>query len=228
MHLLRRPFPACSPVCAPVADTHIHEWKVLQPLGESRNGSLYLVERAGHHSVLKWLVPTDPARQVLTEQELACLRSLSAPAFVRLESHGRWPDDERGTPFLVLEHIPGLSLAQWCRKPGPTAHDIALVFHRLLGAFGELNDRGMGYPGMTCGDVMIPNGTHSPVVVDLGGVVSYGRPLTKQDLSQDIQAAGVMLYEVLTHQRPGPHALPPHVINPRVPRELSELTMRLL
>jgi hypothetical protein len=97
-----------------------------------------------------------------------------------------------------------------------------------MGAFSELNARSMGYPGMACGDVMIRNGTLSPVVADLSGVVSYGRPLTEQELSQDVQAVGVMLYEVLTHQRPGPHALPPHVINPRVPRELSELTMRLL
>ncbi|MDC0707254.1 protein kinase [Stigmatella sp. ncwal1] len=228
MNLLQRAFPRLFPKRAPVADIRIHEWKVLRPLGESRNGSLYLVERAGRHSVLKWLVPTDPVREVLAEQELACLSSLSDPAFVKLESHGRWPDDERGTPFFVLEHIPGLSLAQWCRKPGPTAHDIVLVFHKLLEAVGELNDRGMVYPGMTCGDVMIRDGTHSAVVVDLGGVVSYGRQLTKQELSQDVQAAGAMLYEVLTHKRPGSHALPPHVINPRVPRALSELTMRLL
>ncbi|ADO68168.1 protein kinase [Stigmatella aurantiaca] len=228
MNLLRRAFPRLFPMRALVADTRIHDWKVLRPLGESRNGSLYLVERAGRHSVLKWLVPTDPARGVLADQELACLRSLSAPACVKLESHGRWPDDEQGTPFFVLEHIPGLSLVQWCRKPGPTARDIVLVFHGLVGAFSELHGQGMGYPGITCDDVMIRNGTLSPVVVDLGGVVSYGRQLTKQEQSQDLQGLGVMLYEVLTHQRPGPHALPPHVINPRVPRELSELTMRLL
>lgn len=228
MHLLRQAFPRLFPVSAPVAGTRIHEWQVVRPLGQSRNGSLYLVERAGRLFVLKWLAPTDPGREVFAEQELACLRSLSAPAFVKLESHGRWPDDARGTPFLVLEHIPGLSLAQWCRQPGPTAHDITVVFHRLMRAIGELNDRGLCYPGLTCGDVMIHDKNRRPVIVDLGGVVSYGRPLTPWELSQDVQAAGVMLYEVLTHQRPGPYAPPPHVVNPRVPRELSELTMRLL
>jgi serine/threonine-protein kinase len=228
MHLLRRAFPRLFPLSSPVAGTRIHEWKVLQPLGESRNGSFHRVERAGRLSVLKWLAPTSPVRKLLAEQELACLRSLSGPAFVKLESHGRWPDEARGTPFLVLEHIPGVSLAEWCRQSGPTFRDVLQVFHRLVGALGELNGRGICYPGLTCGDVMIRNGSHSPVMVDLSGAVSCGRPLTRWEKSQDVQAAGVILYEVLTHQRPGPHALPPHVVNPRVPRELSELTMRLL
>jgi serine/threonine protein kinase len=228
MHLLRRAFPGLLPLSTPVAGTRIHEWKVRQPLGESRNGSFHLVERSGRLSVLKWLAPTSPVHKPLAEQELACLRSLSGSAFVKLESHGRWPDEAQGTPFLVLEHIPGLSLAQWCRQPGPTAHDIVVVFHRLMRAMSELNDRGMCYPGLTCGDVMIRKKSHRPVIVDLSGVVSYDRPLTRWELSQDVQAAGAMLYEVLTHQRPGPYAPPPHVVNPYVPRELSELTMRLL
>ncbi len=228
MHLLNRAFPRLFPLSAPVAGTCIHDWKVVEPLGESRNGSLYRVERAGRLSVLKWFAPTAPAREVLAEQERTCLRSLSPPSFVKLESHGRWPDDDRGAPFLVFEHIPGLSLAQWCRKPGPTAHDIVVVFHRLMRALSELNDRGLGYPGLTCGDVMIRNGSHRPVIIDLSGVVSFGRPLTPWELSQDVRAAGFMMYEVLTHQRPGPYAPPPHVVNPLVPRELSEFTMRLL
>jgi serine/threonine-protein kinase len=228
MHLLRRAFPRLFPMSSPEAGARIHDWKVVQPLGQSRNGSFYLVERASRLSVLKWLSPMGPVREMLVEQELACLRRLSGPAFVKLESHGRWPDDERGTPFLVLEHVPGVSLAQWCRQPGPTARDVMRVFSKLLRAISELNDHGLCYPGLACDDVMIRNGSHSPVLVDLSGVVSYGRPPTRLEMSQDVQAAGVMLYEVLTHQYPGPYAPPPHVVNPRVPRELSELTMRLL
>ncbi|HEX8698461.1 MAG TPA: protein kinase [Myxococcaceae bacterium] len=228
MDLLNQAISRLFPLSSPVAGTRIHDWTVVQPLGDSRNASLYLVERAGRRSVLKWLAPTDPVRAVLAEQELACLRSVSGPAFVKLEAHGRWPDDERGAPFLVLEHIPGLSLTQWCRQPGPTARDIVVVFHRLMRAVSELNDLGLGYPGLTCGDVLIRNGSHRPVLVDLSGVVSYGRALTRRELSQDVQAVGIMLYEVLTHERPGPYAQPPHVINPHVPRELSEFTMRLL
>lgn len=228
MQLLRRVFPQLFPWSPPVVGARIHDWKVVQPLGHSRNGPLYLVERAGRFSVLKWLSPSGLVRTVLAKQELACLRGVTGPGFVKLEFHGRWPDKARGTPFLVLEHIPGLSLAQWCRKPGPTARDIVRVFHALVGAVDELHQRGMCNPGLTCGDVVIREASHSPVMVDLSGVVAVGRRLTSQELALDLHAVGAMLYEVLTHQHPGPGAPPPHVINPRVPRELSEYTMRLL
>jgi serine/threonine protein kinase len=228
MHLLRRSLARLFPLATPVAGSHIDRWKVRHPMGQSRTGSLYLVERAGRLAVLKWQALSSPVRKMLAAQELACLRHLSGPGFVSLESHGRWPDEERGTPFLVLEHIPGLSLNQWCRQSGPTAHDIVVVFHKLVGAVSEFNARGICYPGLTCGDVRIREGSRAPVLVDLGGAVSCGRTLTEWETSQDVQALGAMLYEVLTHQRPGPRSPPPHVINPRVPRELSEFTMRLL
>ncbi|HEX8701520.1 MAG TPA: protein kinase [Myxococcaceae bacterium] len=228
MNLLRRSLARLFPMATPVVGSRIDGWKVRQPLGESRTGSLFLVERAGRLSVLKWQAVTRPVRKILAEQELACLRHLSGPGFVRLESHGRWPDEERGTPFLVLEHIPGLSLSQWTRQSGATAHDIVVVFHSLVSTVAELNARGIWYPALACGDVWIRQGSRDPVLVDLGGAVSCGRTLTPWETSQDVQAVGAMLYEVLTLQRPGPSAPPPHVINPRVPRELSEFTMRLL
>ncbi len=228
MHLLRRSLARLFPPATPVAGSRIDQWKVRQFLGESRTGSLYLVERAGRLSVLKWQALTSPVRKVLAEQELACLQHLSGPGFISLEAHGRWPDETRGTPFLVLEHIPGLSLNQWRRQSGATAHDVVVVFHSLVDTMGQLNDRGIWYPGLACGDVRIRQGSRDPVLVDLGGAVSCGRTLTAWETSQDVQAVGAILYEVLTLQRPGPSAQPPHVINPRVPRELSEFTMKLL
>ena len=227
MHVLRWAFPRLFPITTPAVGMQIHEWKVLEPLGEGRNGSLYKVERAGRISVMKWLASTGEQPQVLANRELTCLLALSRPHFARLEAYGRWPD-QRGTSFLVQEHVPGLTLAQWCRRPGPSARDIAHLFHRLMRAVAEMNERGMLYPSLTCDDVKIRESNQRPVIADLGGALPCGRPLTRQEMSLDVRALGLMLYEVLTHQQPGPDALPPHVVNPRVPQELSELTMRLL
>jgi hypothetical protein len=95
-------------------------------------------------------------------------------------------------------------------------------------AVAEMNELGMLYPSLTCDDVTIRESNQRPVIVELGGALACDRPLTSLELSWDVRAVGLMLYEVLTHQQPGRFTLPPHVVNPRVPRELSELTMRLL
>jgi serine/threonine protein kinase len=228
MHFLRKTFTRFFPPSVLVAGTQVHEWKILESLGEGRHGTFYRVERAGRVSVLKWLASQSEQREVLAQWEWTCLRNVSPPHFARLEAYGVWPDKARGLPFLVLEHVPGMSLAQWCRHPGPTARDIIHLFSRLMRGVAELNDRGLCYPSLTCDDVRVREGSYRPVIVDLGGVVSYGRPLTQLELSLDVRAVGAMLYEVLTHQRPGPHSRPPHVVNPQVPLELSELAMRLL
>jgi serine/threonine-protein kinase len=227
MQLFRRAIHHLFPTSALAVGTQVHEWKVLQPLGQGRNGALYKVERAGRISVMKWLATPGGPQQVLANQELTCLRMLPRPSFPRLEAYGRWPD-QKGTAFLVLEHVPGLTLTQWCRRPGPTPRDVLQVFHRLMRAVTEMNDRGMCYPSLTCDDVVIRERNQRPVITELGGAVTFDRPPTELEMSLDVRAVGGMLYEVLTHQQPGLYAPPPHVVNPRVPRELSELAMRLL
>jgi serine/threonine protein kinase len=228
MHFLRKTFPRLFPRSSPVAGARIHEWKVVQFLGEGRNGLLYLVKRKGRLFTMKWLASAGEESEALAQRELFCWRGVSAPHFAALEAFGRWPDKQQGTPYLVLEHVPGPSLAQWCRQPGPSAMDVTWLIHRLMRAVSQLNDQNVRYPSLMCEDVKVRENNNRPVITDLGGALPIGRPLTETELSQDVQALGAILYELLTHYRPGPLPLPPHLINPRVPLELSELTMRLL
>jgi hypothetical protein len=215
------------PVLAP--GTYVREWKVVQRLGEARHGQLYSVGRAGGTFAMKWLAPplSEPPR-VLARREAASLRLLRGPLFADLKAHGVWPEQEHGTPFLVMEAIPGMRFSKWFRQSGPTAHDMAYVFMEITTAVSEMHKRGVRYPTLSSADVTIREGRLEPVFTDLGGAFLSWGALTQDEIAEDMRAVGMMFYEALTHQIPGPNALPAHVANPRVPRALSEVVMKLL
>jgi serine/threonine-protein kinase len=216
-----------APVLAP--GTYVREWKVVQRLGEARHGSLYAVARAGRTFALKWLAPPlGGSPKALAEREAACLRLLRGPLFAALEAHGVWPEEERGTPFLITEAIPGMRFSKWFRQSGPTAHDMAYVFMEITTAVSEMHKKGVRYPALSSADVTIREGRLEPVFTDLGGAFLGWGALTQGEIAEDMLAVGMLFYEALTHQIPGPNALPAHVVNPRVPRALSEVVMKLL
>jgi serine/threonine protein kinase len=209
--------------------TYVREWKVIQRLGEARHGPLYAVGRADRTFALKWLAPSlsEPPK-ALAEREAACLRLLRGPLFAALEAHGVWPQEELGTAFLVMEAIPGMRFSKWFHQSGPTARDMAHVFMGIASAVSEMHKKGVRYPTLSSADVTIREGRLEPVFTDLGGAfLSWGAP-TKDEIAEDMRAVGMMFYEALTRQRPGLDALPVHVVNPRVPRALSEVVMKLL
>jgi len=205
----------------------VREWKVLRLLGKARNGTFYEVERAGHRSVMKWVAP-GLENEDLVKSEVDCLQRVAGPLFVALEAHDRWPDQSLGGWFLVLENVPGVSLTQWYSTPGPTARDIMRVFERIATALVVMHDAGVRYPHLTCDDVKLREGGLQPVIIDLGGAFAGEGPVPEAETTGDVRSMGVMLYETLTRRQPGPLILPPHVINPRVPRDLSDFAMRLL
>jgi serine/threonine-protein kinase len=213
--------------------TSIQEWKVLRHLGEGRHGALYEVERAGHRFVLKWLSPSQkrpsPERlEALAEREAACLRLLRGPLFVGLEAQGRWPEEEHGSPFLVLQAVEGMSFTRWSHQHGPTFREMVHVFLGVTTALAEMHRKGVRYPSLAGGDFTVRKDRLEPVLTDLGGAFPGWGPLKSEEVAEDINATGALLYHALTRQPPGPNAPPPHLVNPRVPRKLSELTMRLL
>jgi hypothetical protein len=127
-----------------------------------------------------------------------------------------------------MEAIPGMRFSQWFRQYGPTARDMAHVFMGIASAVSEMHNKGVRYPTLSSADVTIREGRLEPVFTDLGGAFLSWGALTRDEIAQDMRAVGMMFYEALTHQRPGPDALPAHVVNPRVPQALSEVVMKLL
>jgi hypothetical protein len=102
------------------------------------------------------------------------------------------------------------------------------MFQGVTTALAEMHHRGVRYPSLAGGDFTVRKGRLEPVLTDLGGAFPGWGALTSEEVGEDINAVGVILYQALTRQSPGANAPPPHIVNPRVPRELSRFAMRLL
>lgn len=216
-----------------VPGTQIQHWKVVRHVGDQRNGSLYVVERAGRNSVLKWMAgseanPLAESPVALAAQEVVCLQRLQGPHFTYLEAHGRWPETEHGVPFLIFQAIPGLHLPRWANLRGATAPETALLMVEVARTIADMHDRNVRYPSLRSRDFWMRDGALSPVLIDLGGATPLARPLTGEEMAEDIHAMGAMFYRLLTGESPGPVSPPPHLINPRVPELLSYAIMCVL
>lgn len=216
-----------------VPGAQIQHWKVVRHVGDQRNGSLYVVERAGRSSVLKWMAgseenPLAEPPEALAAREVDCLQRLQSPHFTHLEAHGRWPEIEHGVPFLILQAIPGQHLPRWANLRGATAPETALLLAEVARTVADMHDRNVRYPSLRSRDFWMRNGELSTVLIDLGGAAPLSRPLTREEVAEDLHAIGAMFYLLLTGQSPGPDSLPPHLLNPRVPELLSDAIMRVL
>ncbi|HKH44790.1 MAG TPA: TonB family protein [Thermoanaerobaculia bacterium] len=179
--------------------------------------------------------------------------------------------DPAGDQFLVLEYIDGLTLRDLLRRSGPPALALALeIARQSLAALGYLHRRGFVHRDISPDNLMLtrgPDGGPLVKLIDLGiaksprasdhgltqsgiflGKPRYAAPEALEghevDARSDLYSFGVVLYELLTGQRPfegkTPHELmAAHIRQPprpfaetdpegRLPPELREAVLAAL
>lgn len=133
--------------------------------------------------------------------------------------------DDHGTLFLVMEYVPGLTLRDLIRKEAPMDPGKALgVLEPVLAALAAAHTAGMIHRDVKPENVLLADDGRIKVA-DFGlaravnaetqhtatggvliGTVSYLSPELvvdgKADARSDVYAAGVLLYEMLTGQKP--------------------------
>jgi len=133
--------------------------------------------------------------------------------------------DDRGTLFLVMEYVPGTTLRDLIRKEAPLDPAKALaVLEPVLAALAAAHGAGMIHRDVKPENVLLADDGRIKVA-DFGlaravnaetqhtatggvliGTVSYLSPELvvdgKADARSDVYAAGVLLYEMLTGQKP--------------------------
>lgn len=215
------------PAALQAGDT-LGPWTLQSLLGEGGMGTVWLARRHdGRHDGLAAikLLRTglfDRAAQARFRREGAILAQLQHPGIAPLLDAGISP---RGQPYLVLAYVQGVRIDDWCRthRLGPAqrialglqvldavaAAHAQLVIHRDLKPANILVDQDGRVRLLDFGLARLQDGEPGQTVTRDGGQAltpAYAAPeqFTGGVLSMatDVFALGVVLYELLTGQRP--------------------------
>jgi beta-lactam-binding protein with PASTA domain/serine/threonine protein kinase len=158
--------------------------------------------------------------------------------------------DDNGTLFLVMEYVPGLTLRDLIRKESPMEPGKALgVLEPVLAALAAAHTAGMIHRDVKPENVLLADDGRIKVA-DFGlaravnaetqhtatggvliGTVSYLSPELvvdgKADARSDVYAAGVLLYEMLTGQKPHQADSPIQVAYKHVHEDIPAPSLRV-
>jgi eukaryotic-like serine/threonine-protein kinase len=209
----------------------IGAYRIIRELGRGGMGTVYLAERADgqfeHQVAIKLLhrglEADDLLRRFLAERQI--LASLNHPNIARLLDGGATPD---GRPFLVMEHVEGRSITEYCdqhRLPIDARLELFtlvgaavqhahrnLVVHRdlkpsniLVTGEGQVKLLDFGIAKLLSDDDM-PRSAPRTRTGWLLMTPEYaspeqvlGEPMTT---ASDVYQLGILLYELLVGQRP--------------------------
>src|SRR5262245_61558144 len=211
--------------------TRLGPYEVVAPLGAGGMGEVYRARdtRLGREVAIKVMPPGargDPTARERFRREALALSRLNHPNIEMVLDLG----EEDGIDYLVLEFVPGETLTTRLARGRIPEREAAELGAQVADALAEAHDRGVLHRDLKPGNVMVtpqgrvkvldfglakfalPLGDETLSMVELtqdgkaSGTLAYmapeqllGAPL---DTRTDLYAFGVVLYEMLTNQRP--------------------------
>jgi serine/threonine-protein kinase len=173
-----------------------------------------------------------------------------------VESHGPWPHEAPRYLYLVTPYVRGRPVSDWARWKNPTAREVVRLLREVARQLAAVHAAGVVHRDVKSANVLVRHGDGGPVLVDFGVSTYVGAPEITVGLpgtrhyrspealrfrrecagehsparaSDDLWALGVVLYWLLTGAYPfDTEVRDEGVRNPRVPRALSELCLRML
>jgi serine/threonine-protein kinase len=245
----KTPSAATVNTSAPQPPPDIPGYRITSHLGEGGMGSLYLAEETslGRRVAIKLIshrIASDALSTSRFLREARTLATIEHPHVVRVYSFG----EAAGTPYLVMEYVEGETLAQRLARTGRLPVDVALrmarqivealeaawerkVVHRDIKPSNILIDR---RDRVLVADFGLAKPTHADEV-DLTltaanaivGTPHYVSPEQAQgydvDFRSDVYSLGIMLYQMLTGERPFEGTTPVAVIAKHIHEPLPPL-----
>ncbi|WP_300616501.1 serine/threonine-protein kinase, partial [Dokdonella sp.] len=230
--------PLCALITAPLprGGRRLGAWRLREEIGNGSMGTVFLAERTDdafdQRVAIKLLrgIPTRESTERM-RRERQILADLAHPHIARLLDGGSTAD---GQPYLVMEHVDGVPLDQFCRRRSPALPERLRLVQKLCAAVQYAHQRLVIHRDLKPANVLV-RADGEPVLLDFGiakllgdtsvpsqqtGVPwftpAYASPeqLKRERVgtAADVYALGALLYEVLTDTTPAPDAegrLPP-------------------
>ena len=154
------------------------------------------------------------------KRELKLIASLEHPAIVPVYDVG---EEEDGRQYFVMRYMGGESLSDWIKKGALSLQDTTIIIERLASALDYAHSKGIVHRDIKPDNVLFDETNH-PYLTDFGiaklaetavsatggggtmGTPAYVSPEQAQgakvDGRADIYGMGVMIYEMLTGNKP--------------------------
>ncbi|QDV89496.1 Serine/threonine-protein kinase Pkn1 [Phycisphaerae bacterium RAS2] len=210
----------------------IGPFRLVRVLGEGGFGVVYLAEQEKplrRRVALKLLKPGRDSAQVVArfDAERQALAMMDHPCVARVLDAGA----DRGRPYFVMEHVPGVPITAFCRDQRLGLHSKLKLFVQVCDAVQHAHQKGILHRDLKPSNILVmgEGTTAMPKVIDFGIAKAIGQPLTDTalqtmeghflgtpeymspeqagsgqpvDSRTDVYSLGVLLYELLTDRLP--------------------------
>lgn len=148
-------------------------WLIRKRLGAGTFGAVYLVECEGDLFALKFSLrrpESDDLNQTgeRLRKELACLLQIQHPNVVRTYAFGRWPHPSQGYPYLLMDHVEGVTLSEWTRRAQPTFRQVLELSAKLALTVDALDGEQIRHRDLKSSNILVRARDSEPVLVDFG------------------------------------------------------------
>jgi WD40 repeat protein/serine/threonine protein kinase len=224
-----------GPLRASPADPEfIGPYRILEKMGEGGMGLVYKAEQrepVRRIVALKVIKLGMDTREVVArfEAERQALALMNHPNVAKVFEAGM---TETGRPFFAMEHVPGVSLTQYCDNNKLTTRERLELFIPICHAVQHAHQKGIIHRDLKPSNVLVTlfDGKPVPKVIDFGIAKATNQQLTQQtlytqtgsligtpeymspeqaqtsgldvDTRTDVYSLGVILYELLTGALP--------------------------
>ncbi|MBK8987915.1 MAG: protein kinase [Chloroflexi bacterium] len=245
--------------------TEVGRYQIIRKIGQGGMAVVYLAQDPHIHREVAIKIMNTQALQseelrARFDQEAQTIASLDHPCIVPIYDYG----EVGGAPYLVMRYMVGGTLDNWLRQGALPLPTILEILQRLARALDEAHRRGVVHRDLKPGNILFDQ-RQTAFLSDFGivkrlnasvnltqGLSTIGTPAymspeqalggTELDGRADIYSLGVVLFEMLTGQRPFQAAdsmallhahvyepVPPlHQFNPHLPDEYQPLVEKAM